>query len=98
MRRLLADGVPTRRMPELVTGSGNEELKGMILGGVEVVVRPGEEREKNAKDSSGGSQASPERWTRLQVMAGIELHLREGRQLSPAEVKRVMEDGFLLLR
>jgi hypothetical protein len=43
VRRLLVDGVPTRRMPELVSGSDNQELRGMILGGVEVIVRRGSE-------------------------------------------------------
>jgi hypothetical protein len=48
VRRLLADGVPARRMPELVSGSG-DELKRMILGGVEMVMRPGGGVEAEAK-------------------------------------------------
>ena len=60
VRRLLADGVPARRMQELVSGSG-DELKKMILGGVEMVMRPG-----------GGceAEARPNRYQETRLLGG----------------------------
>lgn len=93
VRRLLADGVPARRMPELVSGSGNEELRRMILGGVEVVVRSGsEKKEPGAAEQPSAGSASPEVWRRACVAPGVELHLREGLpRLKPIERRRLIE-------
>jgi DNA-binding transcriptional MerR regulator len=82
IRRLLAHGVPVRRMPELVSGSG-DGLKRMILGGVEMVLRP---------EGGGEAEAQPNRyqqallacaensvsaWTRVALGEGIEIHLSD---------------------
>lgn len=41
LRRLLSERVPARRMPEILVGSSEEETERMLLGGVEIVARPG---------------------------------------------------------
>lgn len=90
VRRLLRDGVPVRRMPELVSGSGNEELKGMILGGVEVVVRSMNEGVSGLEESLPSESVRPETWSRTCVAPGIELHLRGDRpRLKPPELKKL---------
>jgi DNA-binding transcriptional MerR regulator len=95
IRRLLADGVPVRRMPGLVSGSG-DELKRMILGGVEMVLRP---------EGGGEAQAQPNRyqqmlracaensvsaWIRVALGEGIEIHLRDKRPKMTPEQRRQM--------
>jgi DNA-binding transcriptional MerR regulator len=95
IRRLLTDGVPVRRMPELVSGN-NDELKRMILGGVEMVLRP---------EGSGEAEARPNRyketlqacadntitaWTRIALGEGIEIHLSDKRPRMPPEQRRQM--------
>lgn len=95
IRRLLADGVPARRMPELVSGSG-DELKRMILGGVEMVLRP---------EGGGEAEAQPNRyqevlhacteksvsaWTRVALGEGMEIHLSDKRPKMTPEQRRQM--------
>lgn len=95
IRRLLADGVPVRRMPGLVSGSV-DELKRMILGGVEMVLRP---------EGGGEAEAQPNRyqqtllacaeksvsaWTRVAVGEGIEIHLSDKRPKMTPEQRRQM--------
>jgi DNA-binding transcriptional MerR regulator len=93
VRRLLADGVPTRSMPELVTGSGNEELRRMVLDGVEVVMRTGSEKNGSGADEQPlSASAFPEVWCRTCVAPGVELHVREDLpRLKPAERRRLIE-------
>lgn len=95
IRRLLADGVPTRRMPELVSGSG-DELKRMILGGVEMVMRPGggEEAEAQPNRYQQARRACAEKsvsgWLRVALGEGIEIHLSDKRPKMNAEQRRQM--------
>jgi DNA-binding transcriptional MerR regulator len=92
VRRLLADGVPVRRMPELVSGSDNGELRRMVLEGVEVVVRAGTGSGIPARIGLDSDfPCSPESWSRTRLAPGVELHLREGLpHLKPAERKRLI--------
>lgn len=95
IRRLLADGIPVRRMPEMVSGS-SDELKRLILGGVEMVLRP-----------EGGGEAAPRPnlyqqtlracadksvsgWLRVALGEGIELHLSDKRPKITTEERRKM--------
>ncbi len=76
LRRLLSERVPARRMPELMSGRSNEETEKMLLGGVEMVVRPGA-GSMNAENSGTTFPGLVESWARVIVAPGIELHLRE---------------------
>jgi DNA-binding transcriptional MerR regulator len=95
VRRLLADGVPTRRMPELVSRSG-DELKRMILGGVEMVMRPGGGGEAEARPNRyqetlrACAENSVSGWLRVALGEGIELHVSDKRPKMPAEQRRQM--------
>ena len=95
VRRLLADGVPARRMQELVSGSG-DELKKMILGGVEMVMRPGGGGQAEARPNRyqetlrACAENSVSGWLRVALGEGIELHLSETRPKLTAEKRRQM--------
>jgi DNA-binding transcriptional MerR regulator len=93
VRRLLSEGVSSRRMPELVTGGSNEDLQRMILDGVEVVVRTGRGDDGPAPgEPHSGVPGPPETWNRTCVAPGVELHLREGLpRLKPAERRKLIE-------
>ena len=92
---MLADGVPARRMQELVSGSG-DELKRMILGGVEMVMRPGGGCEAEARPNRyqetlrACAENSVSGWLRVALGEGIELHLSETRPKLTAEKRRQM--------
>ena len=95
VRRLLADGVPARRMPELVSGS-NVELKRLILGGVEMIMRPGGGGEAEERPSQyqqvlrACTENSVSGWLRVALGEGIELHVSEKRPKMTAEQRRQM--------
>jgi DNA-binding transcriptional MerR regulator len=95
IRRLLADGVPARRMPELVSGS-SVELKRLILGGVEMVMRPGGGMEAEERPSQyqqvlrACAENSVSGWLRVALGEGIELHVSEKRPEMTAEQRRQM--------
>jgi DNA-binding transcriptional MerR regulator len=95
IRRLLADGVPARRMQELVSGSG-DELKRMILGGVEMVMRPGGSVEAAARPNryqetlGACAENSVSGWLRVALGEGIELHVSDKRPKLTAEQRRQM--------
>jgi DNA-binding transcriptional MerR regulator len=95
VRRLLADGVPGRRMQELVSGSG-DELKRMILVGVEMVMRPGggvvAEARPNLYQQTLRACAdnSVSGWLRVALGEGIELHVSEKRPKLTAAQRRQM--------
>lgn len=95
IRRLLADGIPARRMPEMVSGS-SDELERLILGGVEMVLRP---------EGGGKAEARPNRyqetlracaensvsgWLRVALGEGIELHLSDKRPKMTPDQRRKM--------
>jgi DNA-binding transcriptional MerR regulator len=95
VRRLLADGVPARRMQELVSGSG-DEVKRMILGGVEMVMRPGGGVEAEARPNRyqetlrACAENSVSGWLRVALGEGIELHVSDKRPKMTAEQRRQM--------
>ena len=73
LRRLLSERVPARRMPEIMAGRSNEETERMLLGGVEIVSRPGAGSVPAELTVGGGAAV----WKRIGVAPGVELHLRE---------------------
>jgi DNA-binding transcriptional MerR regulator len=95
IRRLLADGVTARRMPELVSGS-SDELKRMILGGVEMVMRPGGSVEAAARPNRyqetlrACAENSVSGWLRVALGEGIELHVSDKRTKMTAVQRRQM--------
>lgn len=95
IRRLLADGVPARRMQELVSGS-SDELKRLILGGVEMVMRPGGGGEAEARPNRyqetlrACAENSVSGWLRVALGEGIELHVSEKRPMLTTEQRRQM--------
>jgi hypothetical protein len=95
IRRLLADGVPARRMPGLVTGN-DDELKRLILGGVEMVMRPGGGVEAAARPNRyqetlrACTENSVSDWLRVALGEGIELHLSDKRPKVTLEQRRQM--------
>jgi DNA-binding transcriptional MerR regulator len=95
IRRLLADGVPVRKMQELVSGS-SDELKRLILGGVEMVMRPGGGGEAEARPNRyqetlrACAENSVSGWLRVALGEGIEIHLSDKRPKMIAEQRRRM--------
>jgi DNA-binding transcriptional MerR regulator len=95
VRRLLADRVPARKMPELVSGS-SDELKRMILGGVEMVMRTGGGGEAEARPNRyqetlrACAENSVSGWLRVALGDGIEVHLSDKRTKLTAEKRRQM--------
>ena len=95
VRRLLADGVPARRMPELVSGS-SDELKRLILGGVEMVMRTGGGVEAETRPNlyqqtlRACAENSVSGWLRVALGEGIELHLSDKRPKMTPEQRRQM--------
>ena len=91
VRRLLADGVSAGRIASLVAGKSLEEIKRMLLGGVEFVTRS---EGTKALDPIAATAAfdTEERWSRTLLAPGVELHLRdELPRLKPAERRRLTE-------
>lgn len=95
VRRLLADGVPARRMQELVSGS-DDGLKRLILGGVEMVMRPGGGGEAAARPNPyqatlrACAENTVSAWLRVALGEGIELHLSDKQPKLTPEQRRQM--------
>jgi DNA-binding transcriptional MerR regulator len=95
VRRLLADGVPARRMPEMVSGS-SAELKRLILGGVEMVMRPGGGGEAETRPNRyqetlrACAENSVSGWLRVALGEGIEIHVSDKRPKVTPEQRRQM--------
>ena len=94
VRKLLWQQVPARQIVTMLLGRGTDELERMLLGGVEIVARVG--GGGGGSDGDGedhGSAAGPvERWNRVRVMPGVELHLNADLpRPKPAELRRLME-------
>jgi hypothetical protein len=87
--------VPARKMPELVSGS-SDELKRLILGGVEMVMRPGSGVEPEARPNSyqqtlcACAENSVSGWLRVALGEGIELHVSDKRPKMTSEQRRQM--------
>jgi hypothetical protein len=97
VRRLLADGVPARRMPELVSGS-SVELKRLILGGVEMIMRPGGGGEAEELPNPyqqtlrACSDKSVSGWLRVALGEGIELHLSDKQlKMTPDQRRKMLK-------
>ena len=104
VRRLLADSVPARRMPEMVSGS-SAELKRLILGGVEMVMRPGGGGEAEARPNRyqetlrACADNSVSGWLRVALGEGIEVHLSDKRpKLTAAQRRQMLKRIEELLR
>lgn len=80
-------------MAELVSGSGDDELKRMILDGVEMMVRPGAGNIVPARigfDSVFSD--SSESWRRSCVATGVDLYLRRDiPRLKAADRRKLLE-------
>ena len=91
VRRLLADGVSAERIASLVAGKSLEEIKRMLLGGVEFVTRS---EGTKALDPIAATAAfdTEERWSRTLLAPGVELHLRNDLpRFKPAELRQLVE-------
>ena len=94
LRRLLAERVPARRMPELTTGVSNGELERMLIGGVEIVARPDGVGETEARPNPyqevlrANSENSVSGWTRVALGEGIEIHLGDKRRRMTSEQRK----------
>ena len=87
VRRLLRDRVPSEQIAVVMAGRGTEETERMFLGGIEMVARAGEGRRAQGSPAPG----SAETWRRVQVISGVELHVREDLQkLGAAELKELL--------
>lgn len=83
MRKLLWERVPSDQIAALMAGRGTDETERMFIGGIEMVAR--------AEGSSVGA-GSAERWRRVRVAPGVELHLRDDLpKPKPAELKKLVE-------
>lgn len=94
VRKLLWERVPARQIVTMLLGRGTDELERMLLGGVEIVARVGGGGGGSGADGEDhGSAAGPvERWNRVRVMPGVELHLNADLpRPKPAELRRLME-------
>ena len=81
LRKLLWERVPSERITELMAGRSTAETKQLLFEGIEIVVRHGE-----AADAE-----EVERWKRIRVTAGVELHLRHDLpKPRPKELKKLL--------
>jgi DNA-binding transcriptional MerR regulator len=87
VRKLLWERVPSEQIAVVMSGRGTEEIERMFLGGIEMVARAGEDR--NAQESPASGMV--ETWRRVQLMPGVELHLRDDLpKLGVAELKELI--------
>jgi DNA-binding transcriptional MerR regulator len=86
VRKLLWERVPSEQIAVLMAGRGTEETERMFLDGTEMVAR--------ADGRESGSAVAPgtvETWRRVQVVPGVELHLRNDlKMLGVAELKELL--------
>ena len=95
MRKLLWERIPSEQITVVMSGRGTEETEQMFLGGTEIVFRAGEDR--NAQESS--ASGTVETWRRVQVLPGVELHVRgDLPKLGAAERKELLARLKELLR
>jgi len=90
VRKLLWERLPAEQIATTLGDRGTEELERMLLGGVEMVARAG-----GGGDEAGSSGSAPgpvERWSRVRVVPGLELHISADLpRFKPAELRRLME-------
>ena len=84
VRKLLWERVPAEQIAMLMGGRSTDETERMFIGGIEMVAR--------SEGRSGGASRSPaEKWRRVQVSPGVELHLLEDlAKPKPGELKDLL--------
>jgi hypothetical protein len=101
VRKLLWEQVPARQIVTMLNGRGTDELERMLLGGVEIVARMGGGGSGGGGETQdhGSSVGPAERWNRVRVVPGIELHVRGGLpKPKPAELKQILAQIETALR
>ena len=97
VRRLLWDRVPSGQITVLMAGRSTEETERMFLGGIEMVAR--EDGEQSGQASRLPAQRIVETWRRVQVVPGLELHLRHDiAKLRGAALKDLLDRLEVALR
>ncbi len=88
VRRLLWERVPAEQIAVLMAGRSTEETERMFLGGIEMVAKTGED----GSVPEVPTQRIVETWRRVQVVPGVELHLRHDiAKLRGAALKDLLE-------
>jgi DNA-binding transcriptional MerR regulator len=78
LRKLLWERVPSERITTLMAGRSTAETRQLLFEGIEIVAR------------QGGAE-EVERWKRIRVTPGVELHLRgDLPKPRPAELKKLL--------
>jgi len=95
VRKLLWERLPSEQIAVVMSGRGTEETEQMFLGGTEIVFRAGEDRNAQESPASGTVEA----WRRVQVVPGVELHVRSDLpRLRQAEMRQLLERVEIALR
>lgn len=71
LRKLIWERVPSVQITHLMKGRSNDELKHLLFEGIEFV--PASE----ATGNPGRTLKDPERWTRTELIPGLEVHIRD---------------------
>jgi len=95
VRKLLWERLPSEQIAVVLSGRGTEETEQMFLGGTEIVFRAGEDRNTQESPAAG----TVETWRRVQVVPGVELHVRgDLPRLRQAEFRQLLERVEIALR
>lgn len=87
VRRLLWERIPSEQIVVVMSGRSTEETEQMFLGGTKIGFRAVKDRK--ARESPASEMV--ETWRRVQLMPGVELHLRGGLpKLGMAELKELL--------
>jgi len=90
VRKLLWERLPAEQIATTLVDRGPGELERMLLGGVEMVARAGGEGSEAGQP--GSAAGSAERWSRVRVAPGLELHISADLpRFKPAELRRLSE-------
>ena len=90
VRKLLWERVPSEQIAVVMSRRATEETEQMFLGGTEMVVRTSGGEDGPVRHHSRVSRPV-ETWRRVQVMPGVELHLRNDLPaLGEAELKELL--------
>ena len=94
VRRLLLERVPSERIAGLMAGRGTGELEEMLRGGVEMVARSGDAGGIQPMWHENGAAAPgvEERWNRIGIAPGVELHMLAGmRKMEAEDLRHILE-------
>jgi DNA-binding transcriptional MerR regulator len=72
LRRLLWENLPSAAIATVMAGRTTAELKQLLLEGIEILPR------STGRPKSEPVAAGREKWNRIVIAQGVELHLREG--------------------